>query len=66
MHWIGAQFSVKILSERSEEDKEQKEHKGSVLVAQSGYNAQNAQFGLVMFLLKLWKKRCAIISTCYS
>ena len=32
MHWIGAQFSVKILSERSEETKEQKEHKGASLL----------------------------------
>ena len=48
---------VKILSERSEETKEQKENKGSVLVAESGYNAQNAQFGLVMFLIKLWEKK---------
>ena len=28
--------------------KEQKKNKGSVLVAESAYNAQNAQFGLVM------------------
>ena len=27
---------------------EQKNNKGSVLVAESAYNAQNAQFGLVM------------------
>ena len=27
--------------------KEQKKNKGSVLVAESAYNAQNAQFGLV-------------------
>ena len=39
---------VKILSERSKESKEQKKNKGSVLVAESAYNAQNAQFGLVM------------------
>ena len=42
---------VKILSERSKESKEQKKNKGSVLVAESAYNAQNAQFGLVMRLL---------------
>ena len=28
---------------------EQKKNKGSVLVAESAYNSQNAQFGLVMF-----------------
>ena len=28
--------------------KEQKKNKGRVLVAESAYNAQNAQFGLVM------------------
>ena len=39
---------VKFLSERSKEMKEQKKNKGSVLVAESAYNAQNAQFGLVM------------------
>ena len=39
---------VKILSERSKESKEQKKNKGSILVAESAYNAQNAQFGLVM------------------
>ena len=39
---------VKILSERLKESKEQKTNKGSVLVAESAYNAQNAQFGLVM------------------
>ena len=39
---------VKSLSERSKEGKEQKKNKGSVLVAESAYNAQNAQFGLVM------------------
>ena len=42
---------VKILSERSKEMKEQKKNKGSVLVAESAYNAQNAQFGLVMFFV---------------
>ena len=30
------------------ESKEQKKNKGSVLVAESPYNAQNSQFGLVM------------------
>ena len=38
----------KILTERSKKRKEQKKNKGSVLVAESAYNAQNAQFGLVM------------------
>ena len=38
----------KILSERSKKMKEQKKNKGSVLVAESAYNAPNAQFGLVM------------------
>ena len=40
---------VIILSERSKEMNEQKKNKGSVLVAESAYNSQNAQFGLVMF-----------------
>ena len=39
---------VEILSERSKESKEQKKKKGSVLVAESAFNARNAQFGLVM------------------
>ena len=39
---------VKILSELSKRRKEQKKNKGSVLVAESAHNAQNAQFGLVM------------------
>ena len=39
---------VKILSERSKESKEQKKNKGSVLVAESTYNTQNAQFGLLL------------------
>ena len=39
---------VKILSERSKKMKEQKKNKWSVLVAESAYNIQNAQFGLVM------------------
>ena len=33
---------VKILSEQSKESIEQKKNKGSVLVAESAYNAQNA------------------------
>ena len=39
---------MEILSERSKESEEQKKNRGSVLVAESAYNAQNAQFGLVM------------------
>ena len=38
---------VKTSSERSKEMKEQKKNKGSVLVAESTYNSQTAQFGLV-------------------
>ena len=41
---------VTILSGRSKESKEQKKNKGSVLVAESAYNAQNAQLGLVMII----------------
>ena len=49
VHWHGQVFKhVKTLSERSKESKEQKKNKASVLVAESAYNAQNAQFGLVM------------------
>ena len=32
--------------------KEQKKKKGTILIAESTYNAQNAQFGLVMYQLK--------------
>ena len=39
---------AKILLERSKKMKEQKKNKGSVLVAESACNAQNAHFGLVM------------------
>ena len=31
--------------------KEQKKNKGSVLVAESAYNSQNAQFALVMIII---------------
>ena len=62
MRWIGAKFwflyvpgfqrqafeEVKSLSERSKRLKEQKKKKRSVLVAESAYDPQNAQFGLVM------------------
>ena len=41
---------VKILSERSKESKEQKKNKGSVLVAESAYNAH------YKILIKLAKK----------
>ena len=36
------------MSERSKEMREQKQNKGSVLVAESAYISQKAQFGLVM------------------
>ena len=39
---------VKILSERSKKVKEQKNNKGSFLVAESAYNSQHPQFGFVM------------------
>ena len=46
-------FSVcswsKLLSERLREMKEQKKNKKIVLVAESTYNLQNAQFGHVVF-----------------
>ena len=48
---------AKILSERSKENQDQKKNKGSVLVAESTYNAQNAQFGLVMLFLKKKTKK---------
>ena len=38
------------MSERSKESKEQKKNKGSVFVAESAYNEQNAQFGLVIVI----------------
>ena len=38
----------KILSEQLKKLKEQKKNKGSFPVAESAYNAQKAQFGLVM------------------
>ena len=37
---------------RNDQRKEQKKKKWSVLVAESAYNAQNAQFGLVMIKLR--------------
>ena len=62
MHWIGAQIRVcmfldsrdkslkmlKFCRNDQREGQEQKKNKGSVLVAEYAYNAQNAQFGLVM------------------
>ena len=42
---------AKLLSERSKEIKEQKKNRESVLVAESAYIAQNAQFGLVMTIV---------------
>ena len=49
LYVTGFQTQVfKILSERLKRMKEQKKNQGSVLVAESAYNAQNAQFGLVM------------------
>ena len=38
----------KNLTEQSKKINEQQKNKGSVLVAESAYNSQNAQFGLVM------------------
>ena len=53
---------VKILSERSKESKEQKKNKGSILVAKSAYNAQNAQYGLVISYFSLFSlKLCPFI-----
>ena len=43
---------MKTLSERSKESKEQKKSKGSVLVTKSAYDVQNAQFGIVMFVIR--------------
>ena len=39
---------LKFCRNDQKESKEQKKNKGSVLAAESAYNAQNAQFGLVM------------------
>ena len=39
---------VKILSEQSKEMKQQKLNQGSFLVAESAYNSQIAQYGLVI------------------
>ena len=39
---------VKFVSERSKEMKKQKKNRGRVLVAESAYISQKAQFGLVM------------------
>ena len=39
------------MSKQSKEMKEQKKNKGSVLVAESAYNSQNAQFDLVISYL---------------
>ena len=48
---------VKSLSERSKRMKEQKMNKASVLVANTTYNSQSSQFGLVItiFLLSFEK-----------
>ena len=61
MHWIGAQFCVCMFLDSIDkslnrlnfvgtikENERTKKNKGSVLVAESAYNAQNAHFGLVM------------------
>ena len=62
MHWIGAQFCVcmfldsrdkssnmlKLCRNDQRKVKKKKKNKYSVLVAESAYDAQNAQFGLVM------------------
>ena len=65
VHWIGAQFCVCMFLDsrdkslnmrkfrRNKESKEQKKNKGSILVAESAYNAQNAQLGLVMYHFKI-------------
>ena len=63
MHWIGAEFCVcMFLDFRNKslnmlnfvgtikKKKKPKKNNGSVLVVESGYNSQNAQFGLVMIL----------------
>ena len=46
---------VEILLEKSKRMKEQKKNKGNVLVPESAYNSQHAQFGLVMEVEKLFK-----------
>ena len=44
-----------LVSERSKEmRKNKKKIKGSILVAESTYNSQNAQFGFVMVKLRLF------------
>ena len=43
---------IKVLAERSKKMKEQKKDERSILVAESAYNSQNAQFGLVMSVKK--------------
>ena len=53
---------VKILSERSKEMKEQKKNKESVLVAESAYNAQSAQFGLVMVKMSSFRLTCLVFT----
>ena len=47
---------VQFFSERSEESKERKKNKGSVLIVESAYNAQNAKFGLVM-QINVWQPK---------
>ena len=58
MHWIGAQFCVCMFLDSRDKslnmlkfcrnDQRKVKNKGSVLVAESAYNAQNAQLGFVM------------------
>ena len=72
VHWIGAQLCVcmfldsrdkslnmvKFCRNDQTEGKKQKKNKGSVLVAESAYNAQTAQFGLVInFLINKSEKK---------
>ena len=55
----------KTLSERSKKVKEQKKNEGSVLVAESAYNSQNAQFGLVMVKFDVISQRSFHLSILY-
>ena len=44
------------------EMKEQKKNKGSVLVVESAYKSQNAQFGLVKFYQQFLRKMAIVLS----
>ena len=78
VHWIGAHFCVCVFLDsinkslimlkfcrNDQKMKEQKKNKGSVLVSESAYNAQNSQFGLVMLEKRIvWNQVSCHLNFC--